>query len=802
MSRSPSRRGSLGASLPRSGSLNHDEWGLLPSNTIVIPHSSNASSNRNRTLPASLPHLPSSPLALAHSVSSILVNHNPTDNDPSTPRLRARSDARPWDQADEGGTTYLPAPPSPRASPAPSPLHHGASRRRAREGSRSATPAAMTLPSTLMLNGGTAMTSDGTQLLGMIEDGGLNAPLIRSQHSYVGPSSGPDTIHEGDADETDEAEEDIDPNVPSYNPPPVSNAHKLGQWMSTAISGNDITSSCLYVTGLCVADAGIWAPICLFMVVFTLWLFRGVYGEAVTALPLNGGTYSVLLNSTSKSTAAIAACLTILSYVATAVVSGSEAISYAAHLWEDMPLTLGTIILLSLFAFLNLMGITDSAVVALFIFVAHLASMSILVVAVGIWVYHHGFDQLRANYYSATQPILWRSIVYGFSSAMLGVSGFESSANFVEEQKSGVFVLTLRNMWAAVSFFNPIIAFLSLCILDQHFIRRHQADVLAVMGHRAAGVWLEKLISADAFLVLSGGVLTSFVGVTGLCRRLALDRCLPQFLLAENAWRHTNHWIIFGFLAVCSSMYLILNGNVDSLSNVYSVSFMSVMALFCVGNMLLKYKRSKLKREVVAPWIQVITALFMVLFALVGLLLKDAAILNVWVLYVSVTGALIATMFFRLQTLKLLYSIVHGILTKLGWVETRPQCLQVIAQTIKDISGQSIAFFIKSGNIAVLNKAILYVRNNEDCAWIRIIHVYDSEANIPPTLITNAHILDECYPKIKIDLVLVPGVFGPEIIDYLSNTLRIPKNLMFITCPKEDFAHKIETLGGVRLITR
>jgi len=33
------------------------------------------------------------------------------------------------------------------------------------------------------------------------------------------------------------------------------------------------------------------------MVVFTLWLFRKVYGEAVTALPLNGGAYNVLLKS-------------------------------------------------------------------------------------------------------------------------------------------------------------------------------------------------------------------------------------------------------------------------------------------------------------------------------------------------------------------------------------------------------------------------------------------------------------------------------------------------------------------------
>lgn len=42
------------------------------------------------------------------------------------------------------------------------------------------------------------------------------------------------------------------------------------------------------------------------------------------------------------------------------------------------------------------------------------------------------------------------------------------------------------------------------------------------------------------------GVLTSYVGVTGLVRNMSGDRCLPQFLLQKNSLRHTNHWIILG----------------------------------------------------------------------------------------------------------------------------------------------------------------------------------------------------------------------------------------------------------------
>jgi hypothetical protein len=112
--------------------------------------------------------------------------------------------------------------------------------------------------------------------------------------------------------------------------------HHLGQIAATAISGNDITSSCLYVAGLSAVGAGKFAPISLLLVVVVLYLFRGkwkffgvltppgVYSEVGSALPLNGGAYNILLNTTTKLVAALAACLTLLSYVATAVVSGSE----------------------------------------------------------------------------------------------------------------------------------------------------------------------------------------------------------------------------------------------------------------------------------------------------------------------------------------------------------------------------------------------------------------------------------------------------------------------------------------------
>ncbi len=117
---------------------------------------------------------------------------------------------------------------------------------------------------------------------------------------------------------------------------------KLNQLHATAICGNDITSSCLYVSALTIAYAGQYAWIALLIVAAVLFLFRRIYGEVVGALPLNGGAYNVLLNTTSKSNASIAACLTILSYMATAVISASEAMHYLQTLIHSLPVIAAT----------------------------------------------------------------------------------------------------------------------------------------------------------------------------------------------------------------------------------------------------------------------------------------------------------------------------------------------------------------------------------------------------------------------------------------------------------------------------
>ena len=578
----------------------------------------------------------------------------------------------------------------------------------------------------------------------------------------------------------------------------MSHPTKLNELEATAICGNDISSSCLYVSALAISYAGQYAWLALLLVGGVLFLFRKIYGEVVGALPLNGGAYNVLLNTTSKRNAALAACLTILSYMATAVLSANEAMHYLHTLWHGLPIITATIGLLALFLLLTILGISESAKVAVIIFITHLASLTLLV-GVAVWYLStHGVATLSLNFHL---PVRGGSIVnalfFGFSAAMLGISGFESSANFVEEQAKGVFQKTLRNMWVVVTVFNPLLAFLAIAVLPLAEVGQHTETLLSHLGTVTGGPWLGTAISVNAVAVLSGAVLTSFVGVSGLMKRMTLDRVLPQFFLKENA-RGSNYYILGIFFLLCVSVLLITNGQLGPLAGVYTISFLAVMAFFALGNFLLKGKRPKLPRPVYAGILTVTLAMIGVLLALYGNVKIHPEYLIVFLQYFLPTMALVYIMLNRIAILNLVLSGVESLAKHLP--RTARLVRLKVRRHLRELTQQEFVFFAKGDNVVNLNKVMAYVVENEFTNRLKIVTLLNEGEKCPDDLLNDIRVLDRAYEQIEVDFVTMEGHFGPALIEELSEKWGIPKNFMFIGSPGDQFPYQLSELGGVRLI--
>jgi hypothetical protein len=237
---------------------------------------------------------------------------------------------------------------------------------------------------------------------------------------------------------------------------------------------------------------------------------------------------------------------------------------------------------------------------------------------------------------------------------------------------------------------------------------------------------------------------------------------------------------------------------IELLAGLYTLSFLSVMALFAAGNLLMKVKRSELPRQFNASWAAVFIALTAVLVALAGNIALNPQYVRIFSIYFGLALAVVAVMFLRVQILRVLLSLSNVLMTSM--LQLNQRWASIVMQWIHHINNQTVIFFAKHSDISELNRAALYVLNNEQTNRLKVVHCFDHEERLPSELAEHLKVLDRIYPQLRIDLLLVQGRFGPELIERLSKHLRVPKNYMFIGTPGDRFPHRIAELGEVRLI--
>ena len=347
--------------------------------------------------------------------------------------------------------------------------------------------------------------------------------------------------------------------------------------------------------------------------------------------------------------------------------------------------------------------------------------------------YHSDVHQLRSFFDGA--------LVTGFSTALLGVSGFESSANFVEEQAPGVFPKTLRNMWIAVSFINVMFSILIICLLPLSETADHLGDALAFLAYEVQGPMMRTWLSFDAFFVCAASVLTSYVGVCGLVRRMAGDKCFPSIFLLLLPKTRAPAVVIMSFCVFCAGLTIKLQGKVEALSAVYSLAFLLVMSFFAISVLVLKIKRPYLPREIKAPVWTIILAFLLVftgfssqLFAHTSDRGDESVVVFLrftFAFMAVVTFSLNRTGMFRFLCKLLQLDAVREALERTSFGSLATDVNHWATKQLKtSLQDSAVIYFSKDDSISRLNKALLYIFGNEDCNHVRIIHCYNEENGV------------------------------------------------------------------------
>ncbi|WP_317899804.1 hypothetical protein [Aurantibacillus circumpalustris] len=241
---------------------------------------------------------------------------------------------------------------------------------------------------------------------------------------------------------------------------------------------------------------------------------------------------------------------------------------------------------------------------------------------------------------------------------------------------------------------------------------------------------------------------------------------------------------------------ILTKGDLRSLAGVYTFSFLAVMGLFGIGNLLLKIKRAKLPRPEKARGLAVVFAVSLIIVAFIGNYRVNQGLFFTFIKYLVPTFLVSTLMLNRSVVVKFLIESIEYLYRPLNkFVRLSNIYLEKLHSKI---NSQEFIFFTKGDNVAVLNRVMQYVSDNETTKKLKIATITKGESNIPLT--KDIKVLDRSYPEIDIEYLEINGVFDPELIEEPSNKWEIPKNFMFIGSPGNKFTYKVSELGGVRLI--
>lgn len=578
----------------------------------------------------------------------------------------------------------------------------------------------------------------------------------------------------------------------------------LNEIRATSVSGNGVTGSVFYAFPVVAAVAGIYSPLCLVVATFLLLFFRPVMLELANAVHLNGANYVYLLQASGKFLAIIGAAGTLLDAIATSAVSAATASTYLAGEFAHLPISTGVLAILFLIALglFALAGLRESTTVTASVFLFHLFSMAMLAIACVVhWARADATSAvLRANW--ALRPVgaleTVRAIFYGTCVAFLGVTGFECTPSYIEHMSTKTYAAALRNLVAIAVALNGVLSLMVYAILSTETIASG-ANILSVLAEVAAGRWLRIVVVVDAVGVLLGGVLTGVLTADGLIGRLTRDRVLPQVFVSElpitgSTWLATLFSLLLALL-----LFLASGMNLATVSSMFSISFLFVLFLFTISDILLKINRPHLPRQPSANTMVLLGAFTVVCVTLAGNIARDPTAIGLFAAFFFV----VLIMFFVLDSQPYLVRLALRIHSTSGlerWACTR-KWKQMLVRWYQHTRDASVCVWIKHDDIHMMLQTLLSVQaNTPHASKVVFVHAYRSADRIPNELHPNSRLLDEAFPTITVDLVFVLGVFNPVLVEAVSRELNIPRSRMCIVTlgPKHPWA--LAEYGGVRII--
>ncbi len=207
-----------------------------------------------------------------------------------------------------------------------------------------------------------------------------------------------------------------------------------------------------------------------------------------------------------------------------------------------------------------------------------------------------------------------------------------------------------------------------------------------------------------------------------------------------------------------------------SLAGVYTISFLGVMNLFAIGNLILRQTRTDLKRPYRAPIVFVFIAFISTAIGLVGNILIDQRNLLYFLLYFIPAIVLVLIIIYKKDVTLSLMNVTR----------ISPPIYRMLERYYHKTIDAKFYVFIHTHQR--LFKILEYINRNENGWNVKLIHCKDIDAQEQDMIKSLIPALKEAgvYPFMNLEFEFIDEEFGPEVVDKYATEHEINKNRIFI----------------------
>ncbi len=405
------------------------------------------------------------------------------------------------------------------------------------------------------------------------------------------------------------------PATTSLRPPARAtvDARQLTWWLAWAVVFCDIGTSIYYVPGILYEQVGERAPLFVAMVTVGFVLLSLKYVEISWRNPEGGGVVTVATKAFGLRWGALGGMLITVDYFLTSSISATSAFYY---LGSVLPVLEDYVVLCScvgilLLATLNVVGIRESATVALWMAAAALSIDTWVILKT---VFHLGPSGMVDLFHRlhAVEGLTAQHALIGFAAAWLAFSGLESIAQLSPTMKEPIHTNIRAAMIAVIAtvvFTAPILTLFSVGLLTPGGHGVATERFISELGFVVGGTTTKLAVVMTATTLLLFAANTAIIGGYHVFLALAQQGFLPRVILVRNRAFGTPHIAILITTIVPVLTVLATAGEMTMLGDMYAFGLLGAFVLSSVG---LDVMRWRLHRRGVNFYLGILTSLMVI----------------------------------------------------------------------------------------------------------------------------------------------------------------------------------------------